>query len=361
MNKRFNITILFFLAALFASLLSCKKESKNPDSETESGFEEYAGTEVYVAGDFKTDSPVLWKNGIPKYILDNGKLGMANHIIGYGNDIYIAGMTQEFTDANPSNFRSAMYWKNEEKILVDKSNDTELEQIHRAESGDIYLYGYSYGVDPTWDSIWKNGKPYKLEPVGSRWGMGNMLTIGNDFYMAGSALANNKWNGIVWKNGKLFKRFSYNSSVDIATNGTDLFYYVYATEDPQTKKKSFKVYKNSSLFYSINFADNEWSFAGNRKIFHEGNNSYVAWITSTNNNTELNNVKVWKNGKQMNINIRNVYTATALFVKGNDVYLATLKEDPDFDLKPELYKNNKLMPMDYENNNRARFNSIYVK
>lgn len=362
MNKRFYLFILFCFSAVLTSLFSCKKDSNNPEPETEDpGYEEYAGTEVFITGDLKTHIPVLWKNGKPKTILDNGNSGMAHHIIGYGNDLYIAGMTQEFTDANPSNFRSAMYWKNEEKVIIDKVNDTELKQIHRAANGDIYVYGYRYGVDPTWDTIWKNGEIYKLEPAGIRWTISNMLTIGNDFYVAGNIQEKGSSHAVVWKNGKIFKHYPNKSSIEIGTNGTELFNYVYFTEDPQTKKKSYKVYKNSSLFYSINLTDTEWKFASNRVIFQEGDNSYVAWAISSKNITGLNDVRVWKNGKPMDIKIKDVFIPTALFVKGNDVYLATLKEDEDFDLKPELFKNNQLMPMDYEGNNRARFNSIYVK
>lgn len=346
---------IFCLIVIFSA---CKKDSTDGDLTVEA----YEGIEVYVAGDVKSSRAVLWKNGEPIYLDDENRSGVAHDVIGFGDDIYVAGVSSKFALPATQNIRNATYWHNDKKTVIETNIDADIAKMHRAPNGDLYFFGNNYELPGSWGTVWKNNMPYPLEKIGERFGVFSMTVHGTDFYVVGSSLVNNVWIGTMWKNGKVVTRLGYRSNIEyVASDGTNLYYHVRANEDPATGKDSYKVYKNNSLQYTLALTEADFDAGFDSFGFQAGADSYVAMGVVIDSDTERKEVRVWKNGIQLPASLQDIYSLTAFFVKGSDLYMAVFRDEGGIHLKPELYKNNQLLPTNLDGNSSAGFHAIYVK
>lgn len=347
------VSALAFIGFLF--LQSCHKEIDDLS------YDAYAGTEVYAAGIVNSQYPTYWRNGKMNNLNDRKFSGSAHQILGIANDIFAVGMTAEFYNATPSNARSAAYWKNGQQFIIDKTSDSEAYGLAITNSGDVYAYGLRYNQPINdWDTVWKNGQVYNLENFGAHVYVSSMKAIGNDIYVSGNTRTGGTWTGRVWKNGIIFKTYPSRAQVHIETNGSDLYSHVDIINSSNVR--SYQVFKNDALLYNITMSPQEWDRTSTILQAQSGGDSYVVTARYNVNNTDFREVHAWKNGSKMtNINIKDIRDLTAVFVKGNDLYISTLNNYTNANIAPALYKNNTIMPMDVSGTSSAQFHSIYVK
>ena len=228
------------------------------------------GSDVYVSGytvSANGDVPCYWKNGVRTDLtrLQSGKPGRAYGLMVLGSNIYLAGYTTDALDA-----KKPCYWKNDERIDLVSGNreygearaiyvsdkavyvagftkkntdvaevpcywkDKSYVALNRVNNdyrgyalgvcvagADVYIAGFTEGVDQTVPCYWKNGSRTDLSTVSPRVrGEANAVQVSGDgIYVAGTTYADvDAGVPCYWKNGNRVDLIKPNTFAGVATS-----------------------------------------------------------------------------------------------------------------------------------------------
>ncbi|HEY5465322.1 MAG TPA: hypothetical protein VIJ95_18860 [Hanamia sp.] len=148
-----------------------------------------SGNDVYVAGyvNIFSDQVTYWKNGKAIYFTNPGaSYSRANSIFVSGNDVYVVGWLSGYGDSH------ATFWKNGASTYL-SSNGGEASSVFVAEDT-VYIAGYINNSGTYNATYWKNG----VQTILSNGSIASGITIsGSDIYICGK---NDNNDAIYWKN-----------------------------------------------------------------------------------------------------------------------------------------------------------------
>lgn len=301
------------LIGSFALLIvtSC---SKNDDDDPTPPAEKQ--TEIYTAGFVLTSDgsttthlATLWKNGVAQQLSNTES--WVNKVTVVGNDVYAVGREYQGSKS------VAKLWKNGTATNpINSSNNTEVLTCAVSASGDVYILVREWSNIVNEYKVLKNNIPVALNRTNTNTVIFpyDVFVSGNDVYVSGSeySSATNLVKAVFWKNGII------SSLSDVAAN-----------------------------------AQNEA-----RKIFVSDNNVYAL---GTEARADGNDIAVlWKNGLPTSITDgTKTGVVNALFVSGNDVYIAGGEYDQTtFNSVTILWKNG--TPIFTRNGDDFNFTSVAV-
>lgn len=304
---KYSKTNLLLISALFLFISACKKDSITPISGVFIAGTEYddavlwrdtvmtklprtygtsatassvyvTATDVYVAGQ-DGGFPVLWKNGVEAKLAPEG--GGTSSVFVSGNDVYVAGAD----GFNP------VYWKNGTEVVLPLSEGIQSATAYSicVSGNDVYVVGDQYPARLGVATIWKNGVPTTLADYTLFSYASSVYVVGNDVYIAGSiSHAPYSYGAVYWKN----------NVVNVLSTG-------------------------SSSANSI--------FVDGSDVYVFGEDSYNNQYTNT----------YWKNGVPVRLSggaLR--FSASSIYVKNGDVYMAGSTWDTDSYYSATYWKNN---------------------
>jgi hypothetical protein len=147
--------------------------------------------------------PCYWKNGErTDLVSDNREYGEAKDIYVSGKAVYVAGFSKKNTDVT----EVPCYWKDKGYVALNKmNNDYRGYALGICVAGaDVYLAGFTEGVDQTVPCYWKNGSRTDLSTVSPRArGEANAVQVsGDSIYVAGTTYVDvDAGVPCYWKNG----------------------------------------------------------------------------------------------------------------------------------------------------------------
>ncbi len=311
--KQHTCVKIMVVALLF--LFSCKKNDSNTTQPSLGN--------VYVAGiyldSFGTALPVVWENG-KATILDSIS-GSANCVFVSNNDVYVCGL------ANNNNKSCAVIWKNNTKIYVDSTNETDFFSLCE-DGNNVYAVGYSNFAGSSCPILWKNGIITKLS---SDKGAASTIKVheGNE-YVVGYIEVGGQYRAVCWKNGVAQYLSNDNSSAySIGCSGSDV-YILGSTQDSNLQTHNV-VWKNGNLIKTSALNENYSS------LYVVNNDIYLSGEVFQNNNDIPT---IWKNNTSSTLpGILSYNNTDGLCVNGSNVYIVG---DTYFDTnlsKPVIWKN----------------------
>ncbi|MBB5439315.1 hypothetical protein HDC92_003002 [Pedobacter sp. AK017] len=240
--------------------------------------------DVFVAGAQNNNSRPLatyWKNG-SAVTLSIEQSGL-NSIFINGNDVYVAGRERI------NNLQLANYWKNGTKTTLG-INESAANSIS-VNGNDVHVGGWEIINGFDLSRYWKNGT-------------GTTISV-NDPIVSQIVTGNGSCTGIYINNNNVYAVGSYRNSQGRFspwefTNGT-----IPANTIPNNDKHCFA-----------------------NAVFASGSDKYVAG-NQNNATTGLAMATIWKNGTATTLTAgtASVGVATAVFVKGNEVYVAGYEQE----------------------------------
>lgn len=272
------------------------------------GFQSSRITNLYIAA--------IWKDGVFTSLDNDGKSGIATGITYLGEDMIISGhLRSSITGTDPQ----AVYWKNEELIkLANNGRPSEAFAVF-VEGNDLYFAGTVNNKA----AIWKNGIIQELPTRGNSSQATSIFVDNGTVYAVGREVVSGKSVGVMWKDGEpsylsensrnvfLFGVGVLNGSVHIAG----------AENHPSTGPA------DANRVYARYWKDGEaeWlleppglSFGRAVKI----HNGQVYLIYDQGPSSGSNTLFVMKDGESQQIFSGKPAQATAIEVKGTDVYVA---------------------------------------
>jgi hypothetical protein len=245
-----------------------------------------------------------WKNGVITQLSSSS--GTVNSINVSGNDVYVAGTINN----------RPILWKNTAPII---SSDTTGEIFDvKVVKGSVFASGcflepISMKILPL---FWKNGVPYFLNTLPSTSeGKGYSLFVNNsDVYVCGYLTSVYGNNAIIWRNGGIVyvdtnsKSFLY--SITIYGNNV---YAVGVNYDSNLMSKPMLVANGANPMLLNNYG-------GANNVFVNGGDVYISGYT-TDSISKNNTARVWKNNSiylSMNNNSNSSALASTMF--NNDLY-----------------------------------------
>ena len=230
-------------------------------------------------------------------------------LFNYQYTVYVAGC-----ENNSSNVNVAKYWKNAAGVaLTDGTENTILWAIALS-ADDVWTAGVEF-TQPFKGKYWRNGTVYSFSPA-SRSGAYDILTDGDDVYIAGYESNGTKDVAKFWKNGtpvSLTNGTTDACAYALAVTGNDL--YVAGIEVKGTKPVA-TYWKNSSPVY---LTDGTYS-ARASDIVIAGEDVFVCGYERNAGN--VNVAKYWKNGAAVNLSSgQSTAWANSVAVKGADIHV----------------------------------------
>lgn len=282
-----------FLIGSFALLtvVSCSKKDDDDPTPAEKKTDIYtAGFVLTSDGSTTTHIATLWKNGVAQHLSNTES--WVNKVTVAGNDVYAVGREYQGSKS------VAKIWKNGIATNpINSTNNTEAFTCAISASGDVYILVREWSNIVNEYKVLKNNIPVVLNRTNATTVIFpyDVFVSGNDVYVSGSeySFATNLVKAVFWKNGVI------SSLPAVAAN-----------------------------------AQNEA-----RKIFVSDNNVYTLGSEAR---ADGNNIAVlWKNGVPTNITDgTKTGVVNALFVSGNDVYIAGGEYDQTtFNSVTTLWKN----------------------
>jgi hypothetical protein len=277
-------------------IISCAKTSQNTNQDI--------GRTVYVAGDNGTN-PVLWKNGTADILASSE--GSARQVVLSGNDVYVAGISEENTNHVPAAaFGQYVYWKNGVPNNIGAPQFIGSPGSIAVAGNNVYYSGSAF---------WKNGVPVTLGGRASGY-LTAVFAAGNDIYVTGLDSAGD---AVYWKNGVLHVVAQHSPGTD--PFAACLYVSVNDVYIGGTNVAGMAVYWKNGVVDTLQPAIGDERVSVN-SIFVSGNDVYSAGALLTNGG----NVEpvYWKNGIEYDLPSNGaVYgSANAIFVDGSDVYVA---------------------------------------
>lgn len=283
---------------------------------------------IYVAGyenNGATSVAKYWKNGTPVSLSDGTMAAAAYAIFVSGNDIYTAGYE------NSGNTQLAKYWKNGTGVTLG-TDVSEAKSIF-AVGSDVYVCGHELKNGFDYGRYWKNGIAYKLSGISNDGGpaaydsagaIGNSIFLkdGNMYILGWCPTFNGKRVPVRWINGEGYalkdniRRSYINGS---CLNGNDI--YAAGTQENATTALPMACYwKNDDPTL---LTDGATTVAVANAVFVSGNDVYVAGYEYDYYAGGTPIAKYWKNGTPVPLSdgTKAAY-ANAVVVWGNDVYVA---------------------------------------
>lgn len=325
--KQLNFLLLIF-ALIFVGCAgkSAKKDvvATQKDTVAIAPADTVATPSIYIAGrESKGDISiaVYWKDGVKTELTDGKFDAVAMGIAILNGDVYVAGYVHNSV---------ACYWKNGELTLLVKNMESSWANSITISGNDVYMTGRK-GNNACY---WKNGKIVMLTDLPNKqpnegehekedYYADGIAILGNDIYVVGTSYYFTI--GFIeepcyWKNGIInyldgYREMANDKSISIS--GNDVFI---------TGLYENKVcyWKNGKI---INLTDKEQSFI-NEKIFVSGKDVYVL-ATELIGDFEsgiVNKIQLWKNKDLIALESSDNVEAGALFVYGNDVYVAAAQK-----------------------------------
>lgn len=252
--------------------------------------------------------PALTEGAWPvKVITEAGEAtaGMFN----YQYTVYVAGC-----ENNSSNINVAKYWKNEAGVgLTDGTENTILWALALG-TNDVWTAGVEFS-QPFKGKYWRNGTQYSFSTASGS-GAYDIITNGNDVYVAGYESNGTKDVAKFWKNGtpvSLTNGATDACSYSLAVSGADL--YVAGIEVKGTKPVA-TYWKNSSPVY---LTDGTYSARASDIVIAGGDVFVCGYERNAGN---VNVAKYWKNGAAVNLsNGQSTAYALSMAVKDDDIHV----------------------------------------
>lgn len=201
-------------------------------------------------------------------------------------------------------------------LIAGCSKDDEGTSATPVATTEVYVAGYIYNSTfKTVAAVWKNGVQTLLTDGTVYAEAQDITVVGNDVYVVGYEMVNNKEVAKIWKNGvgtSLSDGLNNERAVAIAISGADI--YVVGRQNNGTALIP-KIWKNGTAT-NLPTAGSFSEFATD--IYISGSDVYVSGYR--NNGTE-SYAKIWKNGVPTNLtNGATNATVTDIVVSGTDVY-----------------------------------------
>ena len=191
-----------------------------------------SGSDTYIAGPAKSNTPTYWKNGTEVQL--SSQTGFTFSIVVSGTDVYVLGTLNgaycTWKNGTPTNLTK--------NGIINVGNGYYLTNDLAVHNGDVYTAGEeNVGTSIYTKAVyWKNGAPvYLTDGITSGSALGNAVAIsGNDVYVAGIETVRNAAGGIVnqaprlWKNGASIPLTTPANSIDNAVTsilvvGSDVY------------------------------------------------------------------------------------------------------------------------------------------
>lgn len=279
-----------FILGLALLATSCKKNTDDTDlTNTDTAAKYVATANVYVSGETydtvnNVNQAVYWKNQEPVILTHGIKNAGANAIAVQGSDIYVSGYVTD-----PNGKYIAVYWKNGSQVNLTNNTTSSSAGDMLIKGTDVYITGF---IDSK-AVYWKNGQVNYLQmpPGASVASTNGIATDGVDIYISGYALdASYRSSAVYWKSGSpaiLKGAGAYGGNIVVQAGNV----YVPATyQGPSVKKTDVTYWKNEIPVYL-----NDGSLAVNPlKIVVRGTDVYVA-CSSVKDNTGV--IGFFKNDK----------------------------------------------------------------
>lgn len=280
---------------------------------------------VYMAGSYYTKAsgvelPVYWKGTEMVQLSD--KNGFTSSIYVANGDVYVAGGEYAGT-----NFQKAMYWKNGVAVsLTDGSTSGDYAYDIFVLGTDVYVSGSVYDADLGVRAVyWKNGTRVDLNTPCNCTTIARATGItvsGSDVYVAGWGYEqDDRGNSIptlyYWKNGTATKLIEGSATTDITVSAGNV--YVAGRGWFSGTQVGAKYWKNGGTPITLSASDATYDDAN--AIFVSGNDVYVA------GSSDDGTAKYWKNGTAVAIasgiigNNNSGAELLGIYATGNDVYV----------------------------------------
>ena len=319
---------------------------------------------VYVTGT-SAGRCTYWKDGTPTSFTNSGTFNYAeaNSIFVQNNDIYVAGFEKNLT----TSILEAKVWKNSVGAAITNGSSNSSAIAVSIVNNDMFVLGTEFNVttNKTEGKIWKNGVPTTLlsltNPAEGAFKHAypqGLFINNNDVYVGGyeSFEPNSDFRGLVWKNGtptRLFGfcfgvgggcTFDYTTINDVFIDGNDV-YAIGSSPNGITGHDDI-LWKNG-IPSLINISPSS--------IFIYNHDIYIAGRVG-------NAASLWKNGTvtQLTNGVKQGF-ATAVYVKGNNVYVAGIERDPATAFSVgKVWKNGAVTNLT-DGSGTAEMNDIFVK
>jgi hypothetical protein len=282
---------------------------------------------IYVAGhSYDSDNSNIyiaeyWKDGTLTSMSDGTVNSSIAAIDVVGPDVYLAGALGEKVDEDTETSYAA-YWKN--GTVVKLTNGTDYAELKAIDvvGNDVY----AAGTDGSRGVYWKNGVPTYLSDGSTQIGIEGMFVSGSDIYVVGYE-SNSSGNAVgkYWKNGVAVEVGGESVILSsILVSGTDVYAAGYYNNDAYYWKNGVPHKMPNTIGEAV-----AWDMA------IVGDDIYVVGRDEA-------KAICWKN--DIRIDLEDGSSANAIFILGNDVYIAG--EDRSF--RAKYWKNGEVVNLTEE-------------
>lgn len=252
---------------------------------------------VYIAG-YENNSHAsvakYWKNGTAVVLADGTYPSAANGIFISGNDVYTAGY--EFN----GNTQLAKYWKNTTGTTLGTGASSA--NAIAVNNTDVFAGGWEIVNGFDIPRYWSNGTAKSVDV--------------NDFVLPQVTLGNGQCSGMYLKDNNVYSVGFYRNS-----------------------QGRFSPWETTNGFTPANSVPNNDKHCFANAVFVNGTDKYIVG-NQNNPTTGLAMATIWKNGVATNLTdgAASVGAATAVFISGNDVYVAGWEQENYYGGGPQYAK-----------------------
>ena len=244
----------------------------------------------------------------------------------YVPDVFVAGYQNSPAHA------LATYWKNGTAVTLSQE-ESALASIFVSDN-DVYVAGYERISNLQLANYWKNGAKTTLGTFESS--ANTIFVNGNDVHVGGWEINNGFDNARYWKNGTgTWMDYGNSTCTGIYVKGNNT-YLVGSRRNSQGRFEPWE--SENGATPAITIPNNDKHCYANA-AFENGSDKYVAG-TQNNPTTGLPMATCWKNGSAANLTdgSASMAVAVAVFVSGNDVYVAGWDQEDYYGAGPSFAK-----------------------